>query len=92
MTANIAEKPATCNVPTKLKKLTIVLEPALQAAIEAYALRSRRSQSNAASILLEEALIRTGDLLGPIEREEKRGGRRKGAGRPKKSKDGSDDE
>ncbi len=84
MTAAIAEK---LPVPTKLKKLTIVLEPALQAAIEAYASRSKRSQSNAASILLEQALIVTGDLPSPIEREEKRGGKRSGAGRPKGKSD-----
>jgi hypothetical protein len=80
MTAAIAEMPA---VPTKLKKLTIVLDPELQAAIEAYALRSKRSQSNSASILLEQALIVTGDLPAPIERKELRGGKRSGAGRPK---------
>jgi hypothetical protein len=84
MSTALAEKPS---VPTKLKKLTIVLEPSLQRAIEDYALRSKRSQSNAASILLEQALIVTGDLPAPIEREEKRGGRRDGAGRPKKSDD-----
>jgi hypothetical protein len=84
MTSAIAEKPAPeKKVPTKLKKLTIVLDPVLQEAIEAYALRSKRSQSNAASILLEQALIVTGDLPAPIEREEKRGGKRSGAGRPK---------
>jgi hypothetical protein len=82
MTAAIAEMPA---VPTKLKKLTIVLAPELQAAIEAYALRSKRSQSNAASILLEQALIVTGDLPEQIERKESRGGTRANAGRPKAS-------
>ncbi len=84
MSTALAEKPP---VPTKLKKLTIVLEPALQKAIEEYASRSKRSQSNAASILLEQALIVTGDLPAPIEREEKRGGKRPNAGRPKASGD-----
>jgi hypothetical protein len=74
---------ATEKMPTALKKVTVVLDPAIQAALEAYAARSRRSLSNAASILLEQALIVTGDLEGPIVREEKRGGKRENAGRPK---------
>ena len=74
---------AVAEMPSKLKKVNVVLEPALQAALEDYALRSKRSLSNAASVLLEQALIVTGDLPKPLERKEKRGGKREGSGRPK---------
>jgi hypothetical protein len=76
---------AVTEMPTALKKVTAVLDPELQAALEKYAARSKRSLSNAASILLEQALIVTGDLPGPIERQEKRGGKRTGAGRKPKA-------
>jgi hypothetical protein len=68
-------------VPTKLKKVTAVLEPELFAALEAYAHRCKRSLSNQINIILEQALIGTGDLSTPLVREEKRGGRRANAGR-----------
>jgi hypothetical protein len=74
---------AVSDMPTKLKRVDVALDAELQTALEKYALRSKRSLSNAASILLEQALIVTGDLPSPIDREEKRGGRRSGAGRPK---------
>ncbi|MFM2431745.1 MAG: hypothetical protein RLZZ511_2958 [Cyanobacteriota bacterium] len=84
---------AVRDMPTKLKRVDVALDAELQAALEKYALRSRRSLSNAASILLEQALIVTGDLAGPIEREEKRGGKRPNAGRkPKAQPEGSADE
>lgn len=73
------------SMPSKLKSVNVILEPELQKALEAYALRSQRSLSQSSSILLEQALIVTGDLKGPIERVEKRGGRRYGAGRRKSS-------
>lgn len=72
-------------VATRLKRVTVVLDPALQSALESYALRSRRSQSNAASILLEQALIVTGDLPGPVDRSETRGGKRPNSGRKPKT-------
>jgi hypothetical protein len=78
---------AVSEMPTALKKVTVVLAPDLQAALEDYASRSKRSLSNAASILLEQALTVTGDLDAPIVREEKRGGKREGAGRRKKASD-----
>jgi hypothetical protein len=78
---------AVSDMPTKLKRVDVALDAELQAALESYALRSKRSLSNAASILLEDALIRAGDLPAPIERKESRGGKRPNAGRPKKSDD-----
>jgi hypothetical protein len=78
---------AVSDMPTKLKRVDVALDAELQAALEKYALRSKRSLSNAASILLEQALIVTGDLPGQIERKESRGGKRTGSGRPKAAKD-----
>lgn len=93
MTGAIAELPAhQTAVPTKLKRVNVTLEPELYAALEAYARRCKRSLSNQVSVVLEEVLIKTGDLPAPIEREEKRGGRRSGAGRPKKSDDAGTDQ
>jgi hypothetical protein len=78
---------AVSDMPTKLKRVDVALDAELQAALESYALRSKRSLSNAASILLEQALIVTGDLPAPIERKESRGGKRPNAGRPKAKSD-----
>jgi hypothetical protein len=79
-----------CVMPTKLKRVDVALDPELQAALEAYSLRTKRSLSNAASVLLEQALILTGDLTGPISREETRGGKRPNAGRKPKAADADD--
>jgi hypothetical protein len=79
-------------VPTKLKKVTAVLEPELFAALEAYAHRCKRSLSNQINIILEQALIGTGDLSTPLVREEKRGGKRPNAGRKPKATDEATEE
>lgn len=71
-------------VPTKLNRITVALEPELYEALQAYSTRSRRSMSNQISVILEQALISTGDLKAPIARVEKRGGRREGAGKKPK--------
>ena len=68
-------------MPSKLKKITVVLDPELEEALERYALRCQRSLSQSASILLEQSLMVTGDLKRAIDRREKRGGKRQGAGR-----------
>ncbi|MBW4526797.1 MAG: hypothetical protein KME18_16690 [Phormidium tanganyikae FI6-MK23] len=68
-------------VPTKLNRITIALEPELYEALQAYSSRSRRSMSNQISVIIEQALIATGDLKVPIARVEKRGGKRPNAGR-----------
>jgi hypothetical protein len=70
-----------CEVPTKLRRVNATLEPELYAALEAYANRCKRSLSNQVSVILEQALINTGDLPGPVDRQEKRGGKRPNAGR-----------
>lgn len=77
-------------VPTKLNRITVALEPELYEALQAYSTRSRRSMSNQISVILEQALITTGDLKAPIARVEKRGGKRPGAGKPKKAEQDSD--
>lgn len=68
-------------MPTKLKKITVVLDPELEQALERYAMRCQRSLSQSASILLEQSLMVTGDLKCAIDRREKRGGKRQGSGR-----------
>lgn len=75
MTATLAR------MPTKLKKITVVLDPELEEALERYAQRCQRSLSQSASILLEQSLMVTGDLKSAIDRREKRGGKRQGSGR-----------
>ena len=77
---------AVSEMPTKLKKVAIVLAPELEEALENYARRSKRSLSNSASILLEQALIMTGDLTKPVDRKESRGGKRPNSGRRKTKK------
>lgn len=71
-------------VPTKLKRVNVTLEPELFEALEAYARRCKRSLSNQVSVVLEQVLISTGDLTGPLEREERRGGKRPNTGRKTK--------
>ena len=79
-----------CDVPTKLRRVNATLEPELYAALEAYANRCKRSLSNQVSVILEQALINTGDLPGPVDRQEKRGGKRPNAGRRVQSLDPTD--
>jgi hypothetical protein len=79
-----------CEVPTKLRRVNATLEPELYAALEAYANRCKRSMSNQVSVILEQALINTGDLPGPVDRQEKRGGKRPGAGRKAQPPEASD--
>jgi hypothetical protein len=74
-------------MPTKLKRVNVTLEPELFEALEAHASRCKRSFSNQVSLILETYLTQTGDLEKPIERKEKRGGRRNGAGRRKSQSD-----
>lgn len=78
------------HVPTKLNRITVALEPELYEALQAFSNRSRRSMSNQISVILEQALIATGDLKAPIARIEKRGGKREGAGKKSKKTDDSD--
>jgi hypothetical protein len=81
-----------CDVPTKLRRVNATLEPELYAALEAYANRCKRSLSNQVSVILEQALINTGDLPGPVDRQEKRGGKRPNAGRKGRSAPADDDQ
>jgi hypothetical protein len=82
---------AVYEVPTKLKRVNVTLEPEIYRALEAYAQRCNRSMSNQASVILEQALINTGDLLAPVTRQEKRGGKRVNAGRKAKEKKEAED-
>jgi CopG-like RHH_1 or ribbon-helix-helix domain, RHH_5 len=79
----LMEKPAP--MPTKLKRISVALDDEAYAKLEELALNSKRSVANMSAVLLESALFPGGRRAKP--REEKRGGRRDGAGRPKKSDD-----
>jgi len=72
-------------VPTKLKRISVALEPAVYEALVAYSARSKRSVSNQAAVIVEQVLVTTGDLGAPIPKPETRGGVREGAGRKPKA-------
>jgi hypothetical protein len=73
-------------VPTKLQRVNVTLEPELYKALEACSERTRRTLSNQISIVVEEFLLKTGDLKEPVDRR-KHGGKRPNAGRPKAAGD-----
>lgn len=73
-------------VPTKLQRVNVTLEPELYKALEACSERTRRTLSNQISIVIEEFLLKTGDLKEPVDRR-KHGGKRPNAGRPKITSD-----
>jgi hypothetical protein len=75
-----AEKP----VPTKLQRVNVTFEPELYEALEACSERCKRTLSNQVSIVVEEFLLKTGDLKEPVDRR-KHGGKRPNAGRRKAS-------
>ena len=72
-------------VPTKLRRISAALEPAVYEALAAYSARSKRSVSNQIAVIIEQVLLTTGDLSAPIPKPETRGGARKGAGRKPKA-------
>ena len=66
-------------MPTKLKRISVALDDEAYAKLEDLALTSKRSVSNMAAVLIESALYPGGRVVTP--REDRRGGRREGAGR-----------
>ena len=78
----LATPSRTKPVPTKLQRVNVTLEPELYKALEACSERTRRTLSNQISIVVEEFLLKTGDLKEPVDRR-KHGGKRPNAGRPK---------
>jgi hypothetical protein len=76
---------AVDTVPTELKRVSVVLENEIHQALLSMSGRNKRSLSNQISVILEQALIASGDLKSPIFRAEARGGRRAGAGRKSKA-------
>lgn len=72
-------------MPTKLRRLSTAVDPVVYEALAAYSARSRRSISNLLAMIIEQALISTGDLAAPITKPETRGGPRRGAGRKPKT-------
>lgn len=80
---SLMEKPAA--MPTKLKRISVALDDEAYAKLEELALSSKRSVANMSAVLIEAALFPGGRVVAP--REEKRGGKRPGAGRPKAESD-----
>jgi CopG-like RHH_1 or ribbon-helix-helix domain, RHH_5 len=68
-------------MPTKLKRISVALDSEAYAKLEDLALTSKRSVSNMGAVLIEAALYPGGRVVAP--REDRRGGRREGAGRKK---------
>lgn len=60
----------------KLKRVSLVFHPEIHEALRDYATRSGRSMSDRVSVVLEDFLLKTGDLKRPIIRAENRGGAR----------------
>jgi hypothetical protein len=69
-------------MPTKLKRISVALDDDAYAKLEELALSSKRSVANMAAVLIEATLYPGGRIVAP--REDKRGGKRSGAGRPKR--------
>lgn len=71
-------------MPTKLKRISVALDPEAYSKLEELALSSKRSVANMAAVLIETALFPGGRVIVP--KEDRRGGKRSGAGRkPKKA-------
>lgn len=77
-------------VPTKLRRLSTAVDPTVYEALAAYSARTRRSVSNLLAMIIEQALVTSGDLAAPITKPETRGGARKGAGRKPKADETED--
>lgn len=71
----------TAQMPTKLKRISVALDDEAYAKLAELALIGKRSVANMSAVLIEAALF-PGGRVAP-RREEKRGGKRSGAGRPK---------
>jgi metal-responsive CopG/Arc/MetJ family transcriptional regulator len=77
-------------MPTELKRLSVTFETELYQALERLSTRNKRSLSNQVSVILEQALLASGDLKAPIYRQESRGGKRENAGRKSKTEENDD--
>lgn len=74
-------------MPTKLKRISVALDDDAYRRLEELALSSKRSVANMAAVILDAALFPGGRVVTP--KEERRGGKRSGAGRkPKINQDG----
>lgn len=70
-------------MPTKLKRISVALDDEAYAKLEELALANQRSVANMALVFIENGLFPGGRIVKP--RPDRRGGKRQGAGRPKKS-------
>ena len=75
-------------MPTKQKRVSAIVDDTLDLALKALAIKYRLSVSKLISMILEEKCFPEGRPPASVTRKpkiEKRGGKRPGAGRPKKS-------
>ncbi|MBD2372685.1 ribbon-helix-helix domain-containing protein [Leptolyngbya boryana] len=73
-------------MPTRLKRISVALDDEAYAKLEELALSSKRPISSMAVVLLETVLFPGGRVVTPKKKpkEDRRGGKREGAGRPRK--------
>jgi hypothetical protein len=83
----VLEKPVI--MPTKLQRISVALDDEAYAKLKELSRGSKRSVANMAAVLIENALYPGGRVLKP--KEDNRGGKREGAGRPKKTDELVDD-
>jgi CopG-like RHH_1 or ribbon-helix-helix domain, RHH_5 len=79
----VLEKPAP--MPTKHQRISVALDDEAYAKLKELSQDSKRSVANMAAVLIENALYPGGRVLKP--KEDNRGGKREGAGRPKSKTD-----
>jgi hypothetical protein len=77
-------------MPTKLKRISVALDDEAYQRLEELALSNKRSIANLAAVLIESALFPAGRVVAP--REDRRGGKRPGAGRKAQSAPTDDDQ
>jgi CopG-like RHH_1 or ribbon-helix-helix domain, RHH_5 len=82
----VLEKPAP--MPTKLQRISVALDDEAYAKLKELSLDSKRSVANMAAVLIENALYPGGRVL--KAKEDNRGGKREGAGRPPKATPSAD--
>jgi hypothetical protein len=73
-------------MPTRLKRISVPLDDEAYARLEELAQSNRRSVANQAAILVESFLYPGGRAV-PVPKEDRRGGKREGAGRKPKPKE-----
>jgi hypothetical protein len=73
-------------MPTRLKRISVALDDEAYARLEELAQSNKRSVANMAAVLIESALFPGGRVV-TAPKEDRRGGKREGAGRKPKPKE-----